>query len=125
MKSVDITGTARTGLGKKASRATRKEGFVSCVIYGGENVVHCSVNPKELKPVVYTSEFKQANITIDGTAYKCILKDSQFHPVSDALLHVDFLQLVDGHAIKVDIPVHCDGPAAGVKEGGVLTQKLA
>ncbi len=124
MKSVEIKGTARTGLGKKAARAARREGLVPCIIYGGDQVVHFNIEPKAIKSVVYTPEFKKANISLDGNVYPCILKEAQFHPVSDALLHIDFLELVEGSILKVDIPVRCEGPAAGVKEGGRLTQKL-
>ena len=124
MKSVDISGTPRTGLGKKHARAARREGMVPCVIYGGDQVVHFTAHPNDVKPVVYTPEFKQANISVDGKSYRCILKDSQFHPVTDNLLHLDFLQLIEGKSVKVNIPVRCDGPAAGVKEGGRLNQKI-
>ena len=124
MKSVDINGTLRTGLGKKAAKAARREGMVPGVIYGGEQVIHFSVDPKSIKSVVYTSEFNRANITLDGKSYSCILKDAQFHPVTDDLLHLDFLQLVEGRAVKVDIPVRCEGTSIGVKEGGRLNQKL-
>lgn len=124
MKTVDINGTPRTDLGKKATRATRKEGMVPGVIYGGEEVVHFNANPKEMKDVVYTPAFNKAKVTVNGKTYDCILKDTQFHPVTDELLHVDLLQLIDGQLLKANIPVRCDGTASGVKEGGRLNQKL-
>ncbi|MFT4663429.1 MAG: large subunit ribosomal protein L25 [Patescibacteria group bacterium] len=124
MKTVDINGTLRTDLGKKATRADRKEGKVPGVIYGGGEVVHFNANPKEMKDIVFTPAFKKATVTVGGKKYNCILKDTQFHPVTDALLHVDFLELIDGQDLKANIPVLCEGTAAGVKEGGRLNQKL-
>ncbi len=124
MKTVDINGTPRTDLGKKATRAARREGMVPGVIYGGEEVVHFNANPKEMKDIVFTPAFNKAVVTVDGKKYDCILKDTQFHPVTDELLHVDLLQLIDGQVLKANIPVRCEGTAAGVREGGRLNQKL-
>ncbi len=124
MDSISLTGVARTGTGKKATKATRREGRVPCVIYGGGETTHFSITPKEVKPLVYSPDFKQVDITVDGTTHKCILKDLQFHPVSDELLHMDFLKLVPGNTIKVHIPVRCTGSSPGVVAGGRLNQKL-
>ncbi|MFK7808989.1 MAG: 50S ribosomal protein L25 [Saprospiraceae bacterium] len=124
MKTVDINGTPRTDLGKKATRAARRAGMTPGVIYGGEQVIHFSANPKELKEIVYTPEFRQASVVVDGSTYNCILKDAQFHPVTDELLHIDFLQLIEGQVLKANIPIRCDGTAEGVKEGGRMNQKL-
>jgi large subunit ribosomal protein L25 len=124
MKSIDIKGTLRTDLGKKATRAKRREGFVPGVVYGGNVAVHFSADPKELKNLVYTPDFQKINLAVDGKTYSCILKDKQFHPVSDELLHIDLLLLEAGKKVIANIPVRCDGVAAGVKEGGRLNQKL-
>ncbi len=124
MDSIAINGTPRSGTGKKDAKQARREGLVPCVIYGGGEVVHFTTTPKEVKGVVYTPEFKEVSITVDGKAHKCILKDLQFHPVSDELLHMDFLKLVPGNPIKVSIPVRCTGVSPGVMGGGRLTQKL-
>ena len=124
MKTVNINGTLRSDFGKKATRAARKEGMVPGVIYGGKEVIHFQANPKELKPIIYTPAFNKAKVTIDGNSYDCILKETQFHPVTDELVHFDFLELIEDQLVKANIPVRCNGTAAGVKEGGRLNQKL-
>lgn len=124
MNSIAISGNLRSTFGKKGSKAIRKNGEVPCIIYGGENIVHFSSNAKSFKKLVYTPDFNLAEITVDGKTYKCILKDAQYHPVTDEPVHMDFLQLVDGHKIKVEIPVKFKGEAPGVKEGGKLMQKV-
>ncbi len=124
MESVAIKGKNRTDLGAKAAKLTRRANEVPCVIYGGENVLHFTAPVLGFKKLVYTADFKLVEIEIDGKTYKCILKDMQFHPVTDKLLHMDFMELVDGQTIKVDLPVHIKGQASGVKTGGQLFQKL-
>ncbi len=124
MESVAIKGKIRTELGEKAAKVTRLANEVPCVIYGGENVVHFTAPVLGFKKIVYTADFKLVEIEIDGKTYKCILKDMQFHPVTDKLLHMDFIELVDGQAVKVEIPIHFKGVAPGVKTGGKLYQKL-
>ena len=124
METVAVNGTIRTEVGKKATKAIRKQGEVPCVIYGGEGVIHFSSAPSAFKHLIFTPEFKLAEITLDGTAYKCILKDAQYHPVTDEIVHLDFLQLIDGQNILVNIPLAFKGVSPGVKAGGKLVSKL-
>ncbi len=124
METVAVNGTIRTEVGKKATKTIRNQGEVPCVIYGGDQVVHFSSTPKAFKNLIFTPEFKLVEITIDGTAYKCILKEAQYHPVSDEIVHLDFLQLIDGQNIIVNIPVAFKGVSPGVKAGGKLVSKL-
>lgn len=124
MEIVAVKGQVRTDVGKKATKAVRKEGRVPCVIYGTQDTLHFSIDPKEVKPLVYTPAFKLAEVEIDGTTYKCIIKDIQFHPVSDEIVHIDFLSLTDGHKVKVEIPVGFQGISPGMKLGGKLQQNL-
>lgn len=124
METIAINGTVRTESGKKATKAIRKEGLVPCVIYGGDKVVHFASSPKAFKQLIFTPDFKLANLTVDGQTYQCILKDAQYHPVTDEIVHLDFLQLVEGKKIKVNIPVGFKGVSPGVKSGGKLIQKL-
>jgi len=124
MKSIAITGNSRQDLGKKSTKAVRREGNVPCVIYGAGNNVHFTAESKSFKHLIYTPDFKLAEIGVDGNTYKCIIKAIQFHPVTDAIMHIDFLQLVDGNPMKVEIPVRFKGIAPGTKAGGKLTQKL-
>lgn len=124
MEIVAVKGQVRTDVGKKATKAVRKEGRVPCVIYGTQDTLHFSIDPKEVKPLVYTPAFKLAEVEIDGTTHKCIIKDIQFHPVSDEIVHIDFLSLTDGHKVKVEIPVGFEGISPGMKLGGKLQQNL-
>lgn len=122
MQTVAIEGKVRSAFGKKASKATRKEGLVPCVAYGKDKVIHFSATPKSFKTLIYTPDFKVAELNIDGETYRAIVKDSQFHPVTDVLLHMDFLLLIEGNPIVTDIPVRTVGVAPGVKLGGKLMQ---
>lgn len=124
MNTIAIEAQARTEMGKKATKALRAEGLIPCVLYGGDENVHFAVTPKQIKNVVYTDKFVVAKITVDGKTYDAILKDSDFDPVSDQPLHLDFQQLVNGKNVKVNIPVKLTGFAAGVKEGGKLELNL-
>jgi large subunit ribosomal protein L25 len=94
------------------------------VIYGGATEVNFYASAKAFKPLVYTSEFQIAEVKIEGKTYKCILKDLQFHKVSDALLHVDLLELVDNKKVVATLPLKLVGSAAGVKAGGKLISKV-
>jgi large subunit ribosomal protein L25 len=124
MQIVNIQGDPRTGTGKGANKSLRKEGKVPAIIYGGGQNIHFSTTPKELKNLVYTPDFKLAEIEVEGKKYKTILKDIQFHPVSDEIVHVDFQELIDGHPIKISVPVRFKGVSPGVKNGGKLIQSM-
>ncbi|MBK6902104.1 MAG: 50S ribosomal protein L25 [Saprospirales bacterium] len=124
MKTVAINGTIRTELGKKAAGAIRRSEMVPCVLYGGDEVVHFTTTLGDLRTLVYTPEFKTAEITVDGKKYSAILKEVQFYPVTDAVVHVDFLRLIEGHPIKVQLPIRFVGVSPGVKSGGKLIPQL-
>ena len=124
MKTITIEGQLRTGTGKKATRQLRSQGLVPGVIYGGTKELNFQAPVLAFKSLVYTPEFQLANISVDGQAYNCILKDIQFDTVSNALSHVDFLQLVDDRQVIADIPLKFTGTAAGVKAGGKLVTKM-
>lgn len=124
MVSVQIQGTIRSEFGKKGSRIDRNNGTVPAVMYGGNEVIHFTVTPASVKHLIYTPEFKLADLEIDGKAYKAILKSAQFHPVTEQLLHIDFLRLIDKATIKVDVPLRFKGISPGVKLGGKLIQQL-
>ncbi|WP_236975579.1 50S ribosomal protein L25 [Membranihabitans maritimus] len=124
MQKVNITGTPRAGLGKKHTKQLRTEGKIPCVLYGGDKNFHFSVDPLDVRPLIFTADFKLAEIEIEGETHTCIVKDYQFHPVSDEIEHLDFLLLTDGVKVKVNIPLRCVGKAPGVKEGGKLIQKV-
>ena len=124
MKVVTIEGQLRSDFGKKAARRDRSEGKVPCVIYGGSTNVHFTTTAKDLKTIVYTPEFKKAHIKVEGKEYICILKDLQFDKITDALTHVDLLELVDDKKVIATIPLKFVGTSPGVKDGGKLVIKI-
>jgi large subunit ribosomal protein L25 len=124
MKTFQLEGTKREGTGKKAAKAYRKESLVPSVLYGGEEVVHFSVEKEVIRKLIYTPEVHIVNLIIDKKEYSAILKDSQFHPVSDELLHVDFLQIFKEKPVVIEIPVVLEGLAEGVKAGGKLSMEM-
>jgi large subunit ribosomal protein L25 len=124
MKSITIEGQLRTESGKKATRQLRSQNLVPGVIYGGEKEVNFSAPAASFKSIVYSPEFKLAEVTVDGKMYRCILKDIQFNKVSDALNHVDFLELVEDKKVIATLPLKFVGVPAGVKAGGKLVTKI-
>ena len=124
MKTITIEGHLRTESGKKATRQVRSQEHVPGVIYGGEKEINFHASAKDLKPLVYTSEFQKAEVKVGGKTYTTILKDLQFDRVTDKLTHIDLLELVDGKKVLATIPVKFTGNSAGVKAGGKLVTKL-
>ena len=124
MKTITIEGHLRTESGKKAARQIRSQENVPAVIYGGATEVNFYASAKAFKPLVYTSEFLIAEVAVDGKKYRCILKDLQFDKVSDLLLHVDLLELVDDKKVVATLPLKFVGTSVGVKAGGKLVSKV-
>ena len=131
MKSIEIKGSLRTDIGKKATRELRKNNGVPCVLYGvkkDENglpvATHFYVPTEGLRKLVYTPNIYLVNLDIDGTVVTAIMKDLQFHPVTDAILHVDFLQVEENKAIAMEVPVQLEGLAEGVRAGGKLALQI-
>ncbi len=123
MKTVEIIGYKRANLGKKESKHLREVGNVPCVLYGGEQQVHFHAPMILFREIVYTGDAHMVELNIEGEVYRCILQDIQFHPVSEIILHADFLQLHAGKPVKMEIPVHLVGRAPGVEKGGTLMHK--
>ena len=131
MKSIEIKGTVRTDLGKKATRELRKNNGVPCVLYGVKKdekglpvATHFTVTVDGLRNLVYTPNIYLVNLDIDGTVVTAIMKDIQFHPVSDAILHVDFLQVEENKPVVMEVPVQLEGLAEGVRAGGKLALQI-
>src|SRR5215210_9207253 len=124
MKTITIEGKLRTEFGKGATRQLRSQELVPGVIYGGAREINFSAPVKAFKSLVYTPNFQLAEVTVDGKTYRCILKDLQFDKVSDELIHVDLLELVEGKKVIATIPLKYTGSAAGVKAGGRLITKM-
>ena len=127
MKQISINGTARTELGKKAAKAIRNSGNVPCVLYGEKKdangqpeAIHFTVSEKEINKLIYTPHIYLVDINIDGEDHKGILKEVQFHPVKDNVLHVDFLEVHAEKPIVMGVPIAPQGLAEGVRAGGRL-----
>lgn len=121
MKSISIKGSKRESVGKKDSKALRNAEKVPCVLYGGKEPIHFSVDEMLFKPLVYTPEVHTVAIDLgkDGQ-FDAIMQAQQFHPVSDKLIHVDFYQLHDDKPVTLSIPVKLEGSPLGVRAGGSL-----
>jgi large subunit ribosomal protein L25 len=124
MKTVSMSGSLRGNVGKKDAKAQRKEGKVPCVIYGGKEQIHFSADVTAFKPVLYTPASNLVNINIDGKEYLTILQDVQSHPVSDSILHADFLELSPEKPVIIPVPIRVTGTSPGVLLGGKLIKKL-
>jgi large subunit ribosomal protein L25 len=124
MKTITIEGHLRTEIGKQATRQLRSEEKVPGVIYGGAKEVNFSAPATSFKTLVYTPDFQLAEIKVDGSSYRCILKDLQFDKVTDSLIHADFLELVEDKKVIATIPIKFTGAAKGVKDGGKLITKM-
>ena len=131
MKEFSVSGQKRATTGKKAAKELRKEGLVPCNLYGekkGENglpeALAFAIPAAQLRKVVYTPHVYVVNLTIDGEAHKAVMKELQFHPTTDALLHIDFFEVNEEKAITIGIPVKLTGHAQGVRDGGRLSQAV-
>ncbi|WP_282086735.1 50S ribosomal protein L25/general stress protein Ctc [Aquimarina algiphila] len=125
MKSLTINASQRESVGKKATKALRNAGQVPCVIYGGDTIVHFAAPEIAFKNLVYTPDVHTVVIALDnGTKINAILQDIQFHPVTDKILHIDFVEIFDDKPITVELPFRTTGNARGVLNGGVLRYNL-
>lgn len=124
MKSVVVKGELRTSLGKKDSKKLRAEEKAPAVLYGGEQPIHFAVPFAELRQLVYTPSVYLIDLDIDGTVYKAIMQDIQWHPVEEVVLHVDFLAITDDKPVKIAVPVKIQGYAKGLRKGGKLNTNL-
>ena len=131
MKSINVKGTARTATGKKATRDLRKNGGVPCNLYGenknenGESIaMSFATTQEELRKLVYSPDIYSVNLTIDGKECKAVMKELQFHPVTDQLLHVDFYEITEEKPIVMEVPIQMTGLAEGVKAGGKLAASV-
>ena len=131
MKEINVSGQKRTATGKKASKLLRKEGMVPCNLYGETKdanglpeALAFQASFSELRKAIYTPHVYVVNLTIDGQTHKAIMKELQFHPTTDALLHADFYEVNDTKEITVGIPVKLNGLAQGVRDGGRLNLSI-
>jgi large subunit ribosomal protein L25 len=123
MKTLEIKGSIRNELGKKGSKRLRKDGNVPCVVYEKEGNVHFYTHENNFKNLIYTPDAHIVNLDLDGKAYKAVLQDVQFHPVTDKIIHVDFMEIYDDKPIVISLPIMITGESVGVKAGGKLRIK--
>jgi len=123
MKTIEIKGSFRSELGKKSSKEIRKAGSVPCVIYGKEKNIHFQAPELSFKNLIYTHEAHLVNLNLDNKHFKVVLKDIQFHPVSDKILHIDFIEIFDDKPVVISVPVTVHGDSVGVIAGGKLSIK--
>lgn len=120
MQVLSLSAEKRPEISKSARNSARRAGLIPAVVYGGDTVEHISVTHAAVKHLIYTPDFKLADLSLDGANHKCFIKNIQFHPVTDKIVHIDFLKLVEGTPVKVEVPVRFKGVSPGVKQGGSL-----
>lgn len=123
MKTFDLKGEIRDDFGKKAARAYRREGLIPCVVYGGHNEenVNFVVKNSDVRNLIYTSEIYLVNLDLGEKKMQAILREIQFHPVKDSILHIDFLHVFENVPVEIEIPIRLEGLAEGVRAGGKLS----
>jgi large subunit ribosomal protein L25 len=124
MQTVAINAQARPELGKKATKSYRNQGLIPCVMYGNGKAKHFATTLNEVKNAIYTPDFKLIEITLEGELHQCIIKEVQYHPTKDNILHIDFLQLIEGNPVKLEVPLRFFGNSPGLKAGGKLVQSI-
>ncbi len=125
MKTVKLSGSLRANVGKTNATLLRNKGEVPCVIYGGKEQIHFSADIRAFKPILYTPETNLVAIEVDGKTHNAFVQEAQFHKISDKLIHVDFLEVIEGSPVTVQIPVKAvGGQAEGVKNGGRMVVKM-
>jgi large subunit ribosomal protein L25 len=124
MKTLDLKGTIRTETGKKATKRVRREEKIPCILYGINQPIHFEADAKEYGHLVYTPQVYLANLELEGSVHQAVVKDIQFHPVSDKILHIDFVEVAADKPITVKIPVQLEGFAKGVQQGGKLVLQM-
>ena len=120
MKTLEIKATKRADFGKKAAKAFSREGQIPCIMYGGGEEIAFTVDTKAVKPLIYTPNSYIVEIEIDGKVEKAVMREVQFHPVREQILHIDFYRIQEGKPVAIAIPVRLTGNAEGVKVGGKL-----
>jgi large subunit ribosomal protein L25 len=123
MKSLEINVSLCKNTGKKQTKELRKVNIVPCVMYGGKEVIHFSAHENEFRHLIYTNHVYLVKLNIDGKAYQAVLKDLQFHPVTDKIYHIDFVEVDDNKTAVVSLPITISGNSTGIKAGGKLRQR--
>jgi large subunit ribosomal protein L25 len=124
MKSVSISGSLRENVGKKDAKAQRAQGFIPCVIYGGNEQLQFVVEKTQFRHLLFTPEVKYVELEVGDKKFVAVVQATQWHPITDHLLHVDFLEVIDNKPIVIGLPVKITGTSPGVLRGGKLMKKV-
>lgn len=124
MKTVSLSGSPRENVGKKDAKKNRKAGMIPCVMYGTGKQFHFIVEDKAFRKLIFTPEVYIVKILFEGQEFSTIIQDIQYHPVTDNILHVDFLEIAPGKPVTIGVPVKLEGTAPGVLKGGKLDKKM-
>ena len=124
MKTVSLSGSARENVGKKDATLLRREGKIPSVLYGGKEQIHFHISENDAKKLVFTPNVYVVELELNGNKVNAIVKDVQIHPVTDRVVHIDFLEVLDGAPVKIKIPVKTNGFSIGVRNGGKLSQNF-
>jgi large subunit ribosomal protein L25 len=123
MKTIQISAEKRSELGKKSTRDLRKNEHVPCVMYGGAEVIHFHVHENDLRHLVYSPNAYLVEVSLEGKTHKAVMKELQFHPVTDKIIHIDFVEVFDDKPVTMEIPIKLTGAAIGLKDGGKPRQR--
>lgn len=123
MKIIKISVQKRTELGKKSTRDLRNQDHVPCVLYGGAEVLHFHAHENDFRHIIYTPTAYIVELDIEGELHKGVMQDIQFHPVTDKLLHIDFVEVFEDKPVTVELPLNLVGAAIGLKDGGKQRQR--
>ncbi|QQS51909.1 MAG: 50S ribosomal protein L25/general stress protein Ctc [Bacteroidota bacterium] len=123
MKTFTIISKKRTDLGKASTKTLRSQGLIPCVMYGGEETIHFTADEAEVKKLIYSSEVFLIELDLDGKKYKAVMHELQFHPVTDKVLHIDFIQVFADRPAVVSLPIRLTGSSKGILAGGKLRLK--
>jgi large subunit ribosomal protein L25 len=123
MKTFEIKGSLRQNPGKKNSKDLRKQGIIPCVMYGGDKNLHFSAHENEFKKLIYTPDVFLVKLEVDGQSFDAVMQEIQFHPVTDRIIHIDFVQIFPDKKVTVNLPVSLTGSSVGIRSGGKLRQR--
>ncbi len=124
MKTVSLSGSLRENVGKKDAKMHRKEFKVPCVMYGGKEQIHFVADEKGLMKIMHTPVAHIFVLSVGGQKHNTIVQDVQYHPVTDRMLHVDFMEIIPEKPVTIGIPIRVIGTAPGVLRGGKLVKKM-
>jgi large subunit ribosomal protein L25 len=124
MKSVSMSGSLRENVGKKDAKAQRANGLIPCVIYGGKKQLQFVVEEEQFRHLLFTPEVKYVELDVSGSKFEAVVQATQWHPITDHLLHVDFLEIIEDKPVTIGIPVTLIGTSPGVLRGGKLVKKI-